>query len=138
MNITDDIIVAAIGFLASALVGLFSFLSSKRAIDSETEKMKTTWAHDENQQYAVDFAKMLTAVKFFIDSKTTAEHRNAVEKINLIRVKSNGAIASLTDLLYTEVAVASITNVDWWKVEKLLANLVDAKRKLDGHTQSPD
>lgn len=65
MGITDDIIVAAIGFLASAIVGLFSFFSAKRNIDAEFEKMKTTWNHDETQQYAIDFAEMLTAVKFF-------------------------------------------------------------------------
>lgn len=129
MCVTDDIIVASIGFLASALVGVLSFFSSKSTIDSELKRMKTTWNHDEKQQYNVEFAEMLTAVKFFIDSKTASEHRNAVEKINVIRIKSNGAIASLADQLYAEVAVASIANVDWWKIELLLANLVDECRK---------
>lgn len=59
-----------------------------------------------------------------------------MEKINLIRVKSNERIASLTDSLYTEIAVASITHVEWWKVEDLLANLVDEKRKTDESSQS--
>lgn len=138
MNITSDIMVAAIGFLASSLVGAFSFLSSKNTVDSELKRLKTTWNHDEKQQYSIEFAEMLTAVKFFIDSKSPTEHRNAVEKINLIRVKSKGNIANLADTLYMEFAVASIANVNWWKVEELLANLVDAKRELDEHIQSSD
>ena len=133
MGITNDMIVAAIGFLASSLVALISFFSSKSTINAEFKRMEKSWSHDEKQQYIVEFAEMLTAVKFFIDSKTSTEHRNAVEKINLIRVKSSGTIASLTDSLYFEVAVASITNVDWWKVETLLANLIDAQRAQNIH-----
>lgn len=88
-----------------------------------------TWNHDEKQGYEKAFAEMLTAVKFFIDSKNTAEHRNAVEKINLVRVKSSGMVASLLDSLYAETAVASITNVDWRAIEARLANLIDEHRK---------
>lgn len=63
--------------------------------------------------------------------------KKLIAEINrAVRVKSNERIASLTDSLYTEIAVASITHVEWWKVEDLLANLVDEKRKTDESSQS--
>lgn len=72
---------------------------------------------------------MLTSVKFLIDRKTSTELKDAIEKINIVRVKSTGSVASLLDNLYSEVAVASITAADWWKIETRLANLVDARRE---------
>lgn len=129
LNLSEGIgvaIIAAIPALVSAIVAL---ITSRVTIWAENKKMKLAWSHEEKIEYEREFAEMLTSVKFLIDRKTSTELKNAIEKINIVRIKSTGNVASLLDNLYSEVAVVSITVADWWKIETRMANLVDARRE---------
>lgn len=129
MEITEGILIAIITGVPALVSAIVSLIASKITIWAENKKMKMAWNHEEKMQYEREFAEMLTSVKFLLDRKTSTELKDAIEKINIVRVKSTGSVASLLDNLYSEVAVASITAADWWKIETRLANLVDARRE---------
>lgn len=129
MEITEGILIAIITGVPALVSAIVSLIASRITIWAENKKMKMAWNHEEKMQYEKEFAEMLTSVKFLLDRKTSTELKDAIEKINIVRVKSTGSVASLLDNLYSEVAVASITAADWWKIETRLANLVDARRE---------
>ena len=129
MEITEGILIAIITGVPALVSAIVSLIASRITIWAENKKMKMAWNHEEKMQYEREFAEMLTSVKFLLDRKTSTELKDAIEKINIVRVKSTGSVASLLDNLYSEVAVASITDADWWKIETRLANLVDARRE---------
>lgn len=129
MEITEGILIAIITGVPALVSAIVSLIASRITIWAENKKMKMAWNHEEKMQYEREFAEMLTSVKFLLDRKTSTELKDAIEKINIVRVKSTGSVASLLDNLYSEVAVASITAADWWKIETRLANLVDARRE---------
>lgn len=129
MEITEGVLIAIITGISALVSAIVSLIASRITIWVENKKMELAWNHEERMQYEREFAEMLTAVKFLIDRKTPNDLKNAIEKINIVRVKSIGSVASLLDNLYSEVAVASIAAADWRKIEIRLANLVDARRE---------
>lgn len=139
MNITENVLIAAITTVPALVSAVVALIASRITIWAENKKLEMAWTHEEKMQYEREFAEMLSSVKFLIDRKTSTELEDTIKKINIVRIKSTGSVASLLDNLYSEVAVTSITTADWWKIETRLANLVDARReqsKKQKHNQA--
>ncbi len=126
MDLSEGVLIAAIGAVSVIASAIVSYLTSRHVAGREIKKMKMTWKYEENRQYENNFSEMLTAVKAFCDIKTWGKHREAVEKINLCRIKTTGRVAELLNILYDELAVAGTRSPDWDKVQSLLEQVLDA------------
>ncbi len=94
------------------------------------------WEYKDRKEYKKEFAEMLSAVKELIDNRTPGELKEAIWKINLLRVQSDGTVLSLLNSLYSELTYAKKPVIDWDRIEMLLANLVDAIQKEKQEKQS--
>ncbi len=94
------------------------------------------WEYKDRKEYEKEFAEMLSAVKELIDNRTPGELKEAIWKVNLLRVQSDGTVLSLLNSLYSELAYAKKPVIDWDRIEMLLANLVDAIQKEKREKQS--
>lgn len=112
--------------LTSVLLSLIvSLFVSRWSTNNEIKKIKILWEYDDRKIYDKEFSEMITAVSAFDSKPNTATRANAIEKINIIRLRAKGNTIGLLNLLYAEIATANMMAPDWWKIEKLLGNLVD-------------
>lgn len=131
MEITEGIVIAAIACLPTIITLICSCITTYITTKKEIERMKMAWDYKDWKEYEKEFADMLSAVKDLIDNRTSGELKEAIWKINLLRVQSDGAVLSLLNSLYSELAFAKKMVIDWNRIEILLANLVDVISKKE-------
>lgn len=131
MKITEGIIVAAIACLPTVVTVICSCITTHITTKKEITRMELAWDYKDRKEYEKEFAEMLSAVKELIDSKTSGELKEAIWKINVLRVQSDGVVLSLLNTIYSELAFAKKMAIDWDRIEMLLANLVDAVSKKE-------
>lgn len=102
--IPTEISVAIIGVLSvyvSAKTSARISKSTTRAeIEAEKERREETWRHEREASYDSDFAKMITEITLFLYDQSDKNFKNALEILNLVRVKETGEITKDLNLLY--------------------------------------
>ncbi len=136
MQITENVLIAVIGCIPAVATVFFSYLSNRENSKKEVKRMEMAWEYKDRKEYKKEFAEMLSAVKELIDNRTPGELKEAIWKINLLRVQSDGTVLSLLNSLYSELTYAKKPVIDWDRIEMLLANLVDAIQKEKQEKQS--
>ena len=131
MKLTEGIIVAAIACIPTVVTVICTCIITALTLKKELKRMEMAWDYKDRKEYKKEFAEMLSAVKELIDNRTSSELKDAIWKVNLLRVQSEGAVLSLLNILYSELAYAKKLAVDWDKIEMLLENLVDAVSKKE-------
>ena len=136
MKLTEGIIVAAIACIPTVVTVICTCIITALTLKKELKRMEMAWDYKDRKEYEKEFAEMLSAVKELIDNRTPGELKEAIWKVNLLRVQSDGTVLSLLNSLYSELAYAKKPVIDWDRIEMLLANLVDAIQKEKQEKQS--
>lgn len=126
MDFPEGVLIAVIGAASVILSAIVSYLTSRHVAGREIKKMKMTWKYEEKRECERNFSEMLTAVKICCDIKSWNKHKDAIEKINLCRIKAVGQLAELLDILYAELSVSGTRSPDFDKIQELLNQILEA------------
>lgn len=116
---TGIIIMLLIGITGNCAFLLMVHFSNRY----DQKKFEKELQRKDQETYKRNFEYMLRTVRHFIHDKSPDMYRSAIRSINDVRVAVGGAIGSMLDLLYSEVAVAGDSTVDWAKIETILAQM---------------
>lgn len=134
MNIPVQISTALIGaasVILSAIISTrISKFTTKAEIKAAREQQNRVWEHEKEITENAEFSEMLTAVSEFLRLKSGVSYKTAIEKVNLIRIKAHGIMATQLDSLYYSIENnGDRVSVDNNEVKKWLACVIEEQRK---------
>lgn len=116
---TGILIMLLIGISGNAAFLLFVWLYNKHDLKKFERKLR----REDQEANRWKFEYMLRTVRHFIYDKSPDMYKSAIRSINDVRVVYTGKIASMLDLLYSEVAMAGNFPADWEKIKTILDKL---------------
>lgn len=81
----------------AAITGIVSWGVAKITAKAEIQKLRETWAHENESAYDADFDNMVAAVSNLIRFPSTPAAKEAIEKTALFRPKAIGEMADVVD-----------------------------------------
>lgn len=131
-QIPSSVLTSFFGILTASISAFISYRVAKHTSVSEIKKLHLTWEHEKNVSYDKDFSDMVTSVTRYLKSSYSETFNNAIDKINLIRVKSSGDLSIILDDLYSSLATFQTGyNPDRDAIFSLLTAAVEQKRVND-------
>lgn len=124
MNVSNEIITASIAFFSVVASSVISFFISKKAAETEINKLKLAWEYDITQKKNQDFEKMVADISkllFHPDMYTTQE---ALNSVSVVRAQLTGSEAEAIDMLYYV-----ITTGDKSEIQSALDRAIEQKRQ---------
>lgn len=116
-------IISAGGVVAASVI---SWLVSRSTASKEIRKTRITWAHEKRVARDEDFAKMVSAVSVYANSRNIGDGYIALEAVSRLRATETGALARKLDALHAE-----IENNQFSDLEKCLSEVIEQKRKIE-------
>lgn len=99
-QIPDTVSAAAIGAISVIVSSVLSILISRGTAKSEIKKLQITWEREDMNQFNIEFSKMVTAITLYLSEQSAENYKNAIEMINIVRVKAPDDFSKTLDAIY--------------------------------------
>lgn len=101
----------AIIIVGNIIINIFSKRSdrknqieiSQKSAELALEKVKMEWAHEKDIDFESQFTDAISSVALYSLHKDKNEKDEAIAKLNIVRVKASGNLASTLDNLYFDI-----------------------------------